>query len=296
MSSAEASTALLCTTFGSAPEWRSSGLGRRPWGTVSIELRPAEELAAAQLQAMAELFSAHYGVWGKGGPAPGARVRLSAARLRASYLPDGACFTALATDAASGEHVGHATYRLFPFQGGLGMWVSQLVVHRDWRGRKVASQLLGAAVAAPHNLRACGLASSHPHAVRAMEKAVGARCSPAVIADIAPAFLAASGVAYVQGKELRIAASDGAATAGTGAPEAAEATQAAAIVVSEPTAGAETAATEATVALPAEPRCTIDTAFFVDHSEVDALRVAMPDWQLGPLADGEEFLAIAVRP
>lgn len=237
--------ASTCTVASLAPEFR-----------CSVTIRPAAELAAAQLQAMAEVFSAHYGVWGGGGPAPGARVRLSATRLRASYLTDDASFAAVATDSTTGAHIGHATYRLFPFQGGIGMWVSQLVVHRDWRGRKVASQMLGAAVATPHNLRACGLASSHPHAVRAMEKAVGVRCSPAVVAGIAAAFLAASGVSYVQGKELRIAA--------------------------------------ATDASP--PRCSIDTAFFVDHGEVDALRVGMPDWQLGPLVDGEEFLAIAVRP
>ena len=39
--------------------------------------------------------------------------------------------------------------------------------------------------------------------------------------------------------------------------------------------------------------CTIDTKFFADHSEVnEILNKKGPDWLLGPLNEGEEFLAI----
>lgn len=221
---------------------------------VKIEVKPASVLTLEEVQRMAELFSGFYGVWGASGLTPGGRVRLSATRLRADYLAGDLCFVTVATKADDDSLLGHLIFRLFAFDGGAGMWISQLVVHGGSRGHKIASRMLGAAVAMPHNMRACGMATSHPHAVRAMEKAVGARCSPAAIAEVAPAFLAASGVSYVQGKELRISPGS------------------------------------------TPPRCTIDTGFFVDHDEVNRLRADMVDWQLGPLAEGEEFLAVAVRP
>lgn len=220
---------------------------------IQFEVKPASALTTVEVQTMAELFSGHYGAWGIGGPSPGGRVRLSAAKLRADYLAQ-SCFATLATRKEDGALLGHAIFHMFPFDGGIGMWISQLVVHSHCRGQKIASRMIGTAVATPHNVRACGMATSHPHAVRAMEKAVGARCSPAVIAEVAPAFLAASGVSYVQGKEIRISPGS------------------------------------------TPPRCTIDTAFFVGHDEVNALRADLVDWQLGPLEDGEEFLAVAVRP
>lgn len=85
-----------------------------------------------------------------------------------------------------------------------------------------------------------------------MEKAAGARCELSAVVETAPAFLAACGVPYVQGKALNVST--------------------------------------------APLRSTIDTGFFVDHAEADALRAAIPDWHLGPLGEGEEVLGLAARP
>jgi GNAT superfamily N-acetyltransferase len=217
---------------------------------VTLTVLAATDVDHSMLDRMAHLFSSHYGVWGAGGPQPGEPVRLSTQRLREEYLGDASCRAALAFS-PEGTLVGHMIFRVFEFGGGSAAWISQLVVHHDWRSRKVASIMMGGALTTLHNLRACGMATSHPYAVRALEKAVGAKCDPAVIATIAAPFIASCGVPYVQASHVRITAT---------------------------------------------PPCSIiETRFFVDHSEVDALRAAMPAWQLGQLADGEEFFALAVR-
>jgi GNAT superfamily N-acetyltransferase len=180
----------------------SAGNTAVPCG-ATLTLRAPVDLDPSTLDRMAHLFSAHYGVWGAGGPRPGERVRLSAERLRAEYLGDASCRAALALS-PEGTLVGHLILRVFDFDGGSAAWISQLVVHRDWRSRRVASLLAGGALAALPSLRACGMATAHPHAVRAMERAVGARCDPAVTAALAAPFLAACGVRYAQAAAARV--------------------------------------------------------------------------------------------
>jgi hypothetical protein len=38
-------------------------------------------------------------------------------------------------------------------------------------------------------------------------------------------------------------------------------------------------------------RCLIDTQFYVDHDEVDAVLRGVSRWGLGPLEEGKEFIA-----
>ena len=125
--------------------------------------------------------------------------------------------------------------------------------------------LLSAAVSSrPSGLRVCGVATTHPYAVRALENAAGPVCDPAAVAPIAAAVVAASGGPYVHGKPLRIA---------HGA-EAADGAVSVAGVVS-----------------------AIGTGFHEDRTGVDAIRASLgASWQLGDLEDGEEYLAIALRP
>lgn len=219
--------------------------------TASCRIANPDSLDDATLDSMAQLFSAHYGVWGPRGPKPGERVRMSAARLREQHLFDNACGTVLASS-PEGELVGHLTFRVFDFFGGRAVWMSQLIVHSAWRSQKLASMMLASALATVHDLRACGMATSHPHAVRAMEKVFGARCEPAVASTLAEPFVASCGIPYIiQGAPRRVSATP--------------------------------------------PSSVIDTRFFVDHAEVDALRASMPNWHLGELNEGEEFFVLAVR-
>jgi hypothetical protein len=53
---------------------------------TKISVIPGDFISENELSRCAELFSAHYGIWGEKGIAPGSPVRLTAARLRREYL------------------------------------------------------------------------------------------------------------------------------------------------------------------------------------------------------------------
>jgi hypothetical protein len=63
--------------------------------------------------------------------------------------------------------------------GGLTSWVTQLVVHEDYRNRKVATRLLHAAWGLSDQF-AWGLATANPYAVRALEAATRRPFDPRV--------------------------------------------------------------------------------------------------------------------
>ncbi len=77
--------------------------------------------------------------------------------------------------------------------------MTQLVVTPDWRRRGVASQLIRTAVNQTEQgiPFAVGIASSHPAAIRAMEKGVGARCSAETNQRLAAEVLTACTVPYL---------------------------------------------------------------------------------------------------
>ena len=108
------------------------------------------------------------------------RVRMSAGALRTQLLFDEArCFLATAKTVDQ-TLVGHAFAVRFPYPplgGGEVIWVTQLVVDAAFRSRGVATGLCRALLKLPDPFDqpffACGIASSHPHAVRALERATG---------------------------------------------------------------------------------------------------------------------------
>lgn len=158
---------------------------------------PASDVSDMQLEACAQLFSNHYGVWGQGsGREPGSRVRLSAPRLKAQCLFNEACF--LCTASVGGTLVGHAFVTNFPYNSSSVSWITQLCVHNDYRGRHIASQLCRMAWDVSSEF-ACGLASSHPYAVRALERATQRRCNPTMIMQHGRNMVAASGIPYLSG-------------------------------------------------------------------------------------------------
>jgi SAM-dependent methyltransferase len=139
------------------------------------------EAAADQelLAACAELFSNHYGIWGRGGPVPGGRVRISAERV-SILLQDEAAWIAAAYD---GERlVGYAIAERIDAEVGRVAWVSQLVVHESYRKARVATTLLYS-IWQFSDCYAWGLATANPFAVRALETATRRRCSARQIRD-----------------------------------------------------------------------------------------------------------------
>jgi hypothetical protein len=125
--------------------------------------------------------------------------------------------------------------------------VTQLVVAPAARGAHVASTMLLQLFS--RDVVAVGLLSSHPHAVRALERAAALRCDRARIAAAAAALQAAAGVPYCRAEQLDVSG----------------------------------------------PRCIARTSFFVNHAEVDAVlagySAAGSPFELGPLGEGEEFVA-----
>jgi hypothetical protein len=143
---------------------------------------PADNLDDAQWIALASLFSDHYGIWGQYGLKPGGRVSLNAARLKSRYANSHYCRISMAFDAdKTGNQVlvGHALYtrKYDEDAGGHLLWISQLVVHAEYRRRRIGVTLCNMACG-PRLIAACGIVSSNPWAIKCFQRAAG---SPIII-------------------------------------------------------------------------------------------------------------------
>ncbi|EFJ31759.1 hypothetical protein SELMODRAFT_440007 [Selaginella moellendorffii] len=194
------------------------------------------------LQECVNMFCACYATWGPGAPAArvGHQVKTTVQRLRKEHLFSDDCCLTFAT--VNGSLAGYVFHRSFRFAGGPAIWITQLVVSSNHRNKKIAIRLMKNAMGAIP--AAVGLITSHPFAVRSLERATGKRVSPEMVVVYGPAMMKASGVPYLQGL---------------------------------PMAG-----------------CLVDTQFFADHSEVLDLLAKMPDWSLGALEEGKEFVAVVL--
>lgn len=127
----------------------------------------------------AELFSRHYGRWSPTHPTmPGKPIRMSAERLR-SYLPGDNAWIATARS-EDGVLIGYALAALFAHRAGPISWVTQLVVHKEYRQNLVGSTMLNS-IWGISNHFAWGIASANPYAIRALEKATRRRCGTGAI-------------------------------------------------------------------------------------------------------------------
>jgi GNAT superfamily N-acetyltransferase len=168
---------------------------------LEFSVRGASRVSSEQLEECAKLFSAHYGVWGAGSSArQGTRVRLSANRLQGQCLFNGDCCLSLATT-SDGSIVGHAFATKFQLDGvGCVSWITQLVVHSDFRSHGVGSKLCQTAWDV-NAVDGCGIVTSHPHAIRALEKATRRHCKPGSL-GLARSLVAASCIPYLQGNAI----------------------------------------------------------------------------------------------
>jgi hypothetical protein len=92
--------------------------------SFTTTIKPRAALSDAEVAECAALFSAHYGVWAARGPRPGARVTMSPAMLHRSCLFDDDCGVVLLREGGGAEGgggtgalalVGHAFFRRFAF-------------------------------------------------------------------------------------------------------------------------------------------------------------------------------------
>jgi SAM-dependent methyltransferase len=122
----------------------------------------------------AELYSRHYGNWSEKSPInPGKRIRLSRRHIQ-QWLEKGSLWYAT----QESNLIGYAIAQQAPLpRRGKVSWVTQLVVHSDYRQIAIAKRLLFSIWNFSDHF-AWGLISANPYAVRALEKATRRRCNP----------------------------------------------------------------------------------------------------------------------
>ncbi|TKW54850.1 hypothetical protein CTA1_3965 [Colletotrichum tanaceti] len=222
-----------------------------------------EQVTDAMMKDATRLFSENYGVWGdKGFGKPGSRVKMSPERLRAQCLPEGSK-TAYVSITIDGVLAGNVFACRWEHAGRQVCWVTQLVVHSDYRERRLATTLLLTLIDDDDD--AFGIMSSHPAACKALAKAVGDfRFSEPPLdfaRDHAMRMLEASPISYIREAKVR-----------------------GRLFHPDDTSGMVSA---------------VDSNFYVDHGEpLEALAWFQQDgnWPLGELPDGHEFLFLVERP
>jgi 2-polyprenyl-3-methyl-5-hydroxy-6-metoxy-1,4-benzoquinol methylase len=131
------------------------------------------------LKECSDLYSNHYGKWSDKAPNnAGKNIKLSSKRLSA-WLKNEASAIYLARD--NNDLVGYAiALRLRVPGNGIVSWVTQLVVHENYRHKDIAKTLLYSIWGFSDD-SAWGIISANPYAVRALEKATRRRSDPAKI-------------------------------------------------------------------------------------------------------------------
>ncbi|KAL2752782.1 hypothetical protein ACRALDRAFT_1052572 [Sodiomyces alcalophilus JCM 7366] len=220
------------------------------------------EVTDAMVGEAAQFFSDNYGIWAQQFPdgshhgKPGSRVKLSASRLRAQCLPEGSR-SSYARVTVDGVLAGHAFACRWQYGDRHVFWVTQLVVHREYRERRLATTLLLALQQGQDDV--FGIMSSHPAACKALAKAFGNFAFPQVSLDFArdhaANVLLGSPISYIKDAKLR-----------------------GSLFCPNDTTGIISG---------------VDSDFFVDHAEpLEALEWLKDEeqWPLGDLPDGYEFL------
>lgn len=128
------------------------------------------------LKELSELYSHHYGVWsqyksnGAGNP-----IKLSPRKLQAWLeSPDSAVYYATCNQKIIGYAI---AIRKRARRCGTVSWVTQLVVHTEYRDRGIAKRLLFSIWGLSNDF-AWGILSANPYAIRALEKATRRRSIP----------------------------------------------------------------------------------------------------------------------
>lgn len=233
---------------------------KRPFamfGEIKYQTFQGSEVSDLMLIAAAKLFSENYGIWGQGSPKSGERVKLGPCRLRNQYLPGGVgCSYTMVT--VDGTLAGNAFVARWKYNVSNICWVTQLVVHKDYRERGLARGLLQSLMADEDDVY--GIMSSHPAACLASARSFRTRIEKVPLdfmRNHADAIMKASPIPYIRDAEPCGRLFDPEDTTG---------------MVSG-----------------------VNTRFWVDHEEpLEALKSIYQDWQwpLGDLPDGREYLLI----
>lgn len=163
--------------------------------------RNRESLPEEELEKCSRLFSEHYGVWSIESGRKG-NIKLSAEMLKKYLAPPGSSASLAYHE---NELVGHAfSLRRLIKPYGYVSWVTQLVVHSDWRRRHIGTRLLSSIWAFSNDF-AWGLVTASPITVRTLERATRRKCDPRVIGRHIDALKsAASEIYYVNADSFTV--------------------------------------------------------------------------------------------
>jgi len=121
------------------------------------------------------LYSNHYGIWGGEGVHPNKNIKLSPNKLQ-DWLANENVSIYYASD--NDNIIGYAIAFSKDEKGyGIVTWVTQLVVHEDYRNHGIAKNILFS-IWGFSNQFAWGIVSANPYAIRALEKATRRRAVP----------------------------------------------------------------------------------------------------------------------
>ena len=237
------------------------------------------ELTNDMLEEATQLFDGNYGIWGKDPTSSrptaklGTRVKLTKDRLRAQYLPaDSDCSYVRVT--VEGRLAGNAFACRWCYKDKIVCWITQLVVHSDYRERGLAVGLVNQL--RQDNDAIYGLMSSHPAACLAAAKALGSRSFPCYNRFGLDTNFLLDGITTVAVDFIR--------------------DNAEAIMKISPIHYVKTAKPRGSLFSPEDSSgmvSSVFTNFFVDHTEpLEALAWVREglDWPLGELLEGHEFL------
>ncbi|KAI9885210.1 MAG: hypothetical protein M1823_002982 [Watsoniomyces obsoletus] len=281
---------------------------------IRYQVFESSQVTDDMLQDAARLFNANYGVWGPQATTLNARlkegepVKMSVKMLRAKCLAPSHWTYVRAT--VDGILAGHAFVCRWEYPSGDDddgnrsdkqqqqqhriCWITQLVVHREYRERGIATGMLRSVK--KDDDEAYGIASSHPAACKAASRALSCESNPT---DEAVTIVS---VVYLASEHLSVnLCSDGIAQTDLEFIR----DHAASILEASPVeylkqANLHGSSFDNDSDSDSDSDRTIscvDTQFFVDHTEpLQALTFAEKEgWPLGKLLEGHEFLWVGRR-
>ena len=174
--------------------------------TIDFECYDGPTASEELLQECSDLFGGHYGIWGPHGVKPGQPVRQPLNCVKA-LLKSGDARLAIARSADQLVAYAAAVQPTVSDNGKIS-WVTQLVVHADFRKQGIATRLLFAFWQFSDHF-AWGLVTANPFAVRALEKATRRRVQPSRASSSVDVVLQAGlGIPYIT-SDIHVVCADG---------------------------------------------------------------------------------------
>ncbi len=136
---------------------------------LSYKSKETSKMDQEEIEQCSTLFSENYGIWSEYGPKPGERIKFTPKMIKESFVDKPNRSVAMVF--YENELVGYAFYlrRTVPQKGYL-TWILQLVVKKEFRGNHIGTKLMYS-IWNLSDSYACGLYTSNPKTIKALEKA-----------------------------------------------------------------------------------------------------------------------------